>query len=165
MEGEQALWNCVKYIELNAVRANLVDDPADYRFSTWGYYCGTGTHVFGDNFARHMCKSLGERAEEWAAEDVYAEFRGEIARTISYESGVTEDLHKIKEKAKKRETMPLRFLRRTRHWTDGLIIGSKAFVQEVGCQFYDRKRVKQKQLSSGADQAGNVLHCYRRLRL
>ena len=147
------------------MRASLVNDPPDYRFSTWGYFCGSGRHVFGDNFARHTRKSLGEIATEWTDNEVYAEFRGEIARTISYESGVSENLHEIKEQAKKHETMPLRFLRRTRHWTDGLIIGSMAFVQEVGCQFHDRKRVLQKQLSSGTDQAGNVLHCYRRLRL
>ena len=37
----------------------------------------------------------------WKDEEVHAEFRGEIGRTISYESGVTEDLHEIKEQAKK----------------------------------------------------------------
>ena len=165
LEGEHALWNCVKYIELNAVRAGLIDDPADYRFCSWGNFCGRGKHVFGDNFVRHMRKSLGELAEDWTDEDVLAEFRGELARTISYESGITENLHEIKETAKKKESMQVLFLRRTRHWTDGLIIGSKAFVQETGCQFYDHKRVMHKQLSSGADQAGNFLHCYRRLRL
>ena len=112
-----------------------------------------------------MRRSLGEKAKEWTDEEVYAEFRGEIARTISYESGTTEDLHEIKEQAKKKETMQLRCLRRTRHWTDGLIIGSKAFVQETACQFFDRNRALKKQFSSGAGQAGKVLHCYRRLRI
>ena len=121
--------------------------------------------MFGDNFVRHLRESLGEAAESWSDEEVYAEFRGEIARTINYESGITENLHEIKEQAKKKESMQVRCLRRTRHWTDGLIIGSKAFVQETACQFYERKRVLQKQLSSGVDSAGNVLHCYRRLRL
>ena len=96
LEGEHALWNCVKYIELNAVRANLVDDPADYRFCTWGNFCGSDRHVFGDNFVKHMRKSLGEIAKQWTDEELYGELRGEIARTISYESGAEEDLHKIK---------------------------------------------------------------------
>ena len=112
-----------------------------------------------------MQKNLGEFAKEWTDKEVYGEPRGEIARTISYESGVTEGLHKIKEQAKKKETIPLRFLRRTRHWIDGLIIGSKAFVQEAECQFCDGNRVLQKQFGSGSDQTGNVLHCYRLLRL
>ena len=165
LEGEQALWNCVTYIELNAVRAGIVDDPADYRFCSWGNFCGTGKYVFGDNFARHMRNSLGEHAENWTNEEVYAEFRGEVARNISYESGITENLHEIKEQAKKNESMPLRFLHRTWHWTDGFIIGNKAFVQGVAAQFYDRQRVLKKQLSSGADQNGKVLHCFRRLRI
>ena len=114
---------------------------------------------------RHMQKSLGEIANEWTDDEVYGEFRGELARTVAYESGITEDLHEIKKKAKRKESMPLRFLRRTRHWTDGLIIGNKAFVQEAAIQFYDRQRVLKKRLSSGADQNGKILHCYRRLKL
>ena len=114
LEREQALWNCVKYIELNAVRAKLVDDPADYRFCSWGNYWGSGKHIFGDNFFQHMRRSLGEPAKDWTEEDVYAEFRGELARTISYEAGIREDLYEVKEEAKKKESMPLRFLRGTR---------------------------------------------------
>ena len=56
-------------------------------------------------------------------------------------------MDEIKEQAKRKESMPLRFLRRIRHWTDGLIIGNKAFVQEAAAQFYDRKRVLKKRLS------------------
>ena len=164
LDGEQALWNCVKYIELNGVRAKLVDDPAEYRFCTWGEFCETGVHIFGDSFARHMRRSLGDQAEIWSDEEVYSEFRGELARTIAYESGVTENLHEIKKEAKKKESMPLRFLCRTRHWTDGSIIGNKEFVRETALQIYGKKRILKKQLSSGSDHQGNVLHCYRRLR-
>ncbi len=34
IEGENALWSCVKYIELNPLRAKMISEPADYRFST-----------------------------------------------------------------------------------------------------------------------------------
>ena len=111
-----------------------------------------------------MHKFLGELADTWTDEEVYAEFRRELARTINYESGLTEDLPESKEEAKKKESMPLRFLRRTRHWTDGLIIGKKDFVQEAAYRFYDRDRVQKKQFSRGSDRTGQVLHCYRRLR-
>jgi len=164
LEGEHALWNCVKYVELNAVRAKLVEDPADYRFCSWGRYCGSGKHPFEDNFVRHMCNVLGELAQNWSSEDVYAEFRGEIARTIAYESESTEDLLEVKEKAKQKESMPLRYLRRTRHWCDGAIIGSRQFVQEIACRFDEHGRVIKKQLSSGSDRKGNRLYCFKRLR-
>ena len=42
LDGRQSLWNCVKYVELNPIRAGLVADPADYRFSTWGWFNGSG---------------------------------------------------------------------------------------------------------------------------
>jgi len=112
-----------------------------------------------------MRKSLGKITNEWTDDEVYGESRGEIVRTVAYESGITEDLHELKKKEKRKERMPLRFLRRTRHWTDGLIIGKKAFVQEVAIQFYDSQRVLKKRLSSGADQNGKILHCYRRLKV
>ena len=111
-----------------------------------------------------MRKSLGEIARDWKDEELYAEFRGELTRTISYESEITEDHHEVKEQAKRKESMPLRFTRRTRHWTDGFIIGNKAFMQEIACQFQDQDRVLKKQLSSGRDLGGTVLHCFRRLR-
>jgi hypothetical protein len=74
LEGERALWNCVKYVELNPVRARLCGDPADYRWCSWGRYCGSGRHPFaaaGASPATRACgrsspcaqqSRLGERA-------------------------------------------------------------------------------------------------------
>ena len=70
LDGATALWNCVKYVELNSVRAGLVIKPEDYRFCTWGWYSGTGKHYFGDNFVRHMRSFLGESANGWSDEDI-----------------------------------------------------------------------------------------------
>lgn len=166
LQDQTALWDCVKYVELNPVRAGLSDDPANYRFCTWGYYCGTGKHMFGDNFIRHMRRYLGEIAKNWSDEEVCAEFRCRLARTISYESGAEEnEVRKAAKEARKRESMPIRFLRRTRHWTDGAIIGTKAFVMEVGTMFENEKRIRKKRFSSGKNSDGNLVHCFKRLRL
>ena len=164
LEGREALWSCVKYIELNPLRAGLVKDPADYRFSTWGNYCGRGKHLFEDNFIKHLRRSLGERAEEWSSEDVYAEFRGELARTIAAESKEMVDLCEVKEKAKRRDSMPIKFLRRTRHWSDGAIIGSKSFVREVSCQLYEKEIALKRKLSRGQGIDNVVFHCFKTLR-
>src|SRR5210317_1138373 len=43
-------------------------------------------------------------------------------------------------KGRKGDSMPIRFYRRSRYWTDGAFIGSKAFVQEVGCMFEEHER-------------------------
>lgn len=166
LEDKTALWNCVEYVELNPVRGGLVKNPADYRFCSWGNYCSTGKHIFGNNFVFHMRKYLGEVAKDWTDNEVYAEFRSQLAATIARESGATsEEIINIAEQARKKESMPFRFLRRTRHWTDGAIIGSKSFVQEVGILFDEKERVLKKQFSSGITSDGIVIHCFKRLRL
>lgn len=36
LAGREALWNCVKHVELNPVRAKITENVAHYRDSTWG---------------------------------------------------------------------------------------------------------------------------------
>lgn len=165
LEGREALWNCVKYVELNPLRAKITKDPGAYRFSTWGWYCGSGRHPFAENFIYYLRRSLGETAKRWTAADIFAEFRGELARTIAVESGLSGDaVFAAKEKARRGESMPLRFLRRTRHWTEGAILGSKDFVRDVGCRFDNPDRVLKKRLSQGTTN-GIVLCCFKCLKL
>jgi len=170
LEGSrEALWNGVRYLELNPVRAGMVDDPADYRFCSWGRYSGSGKHPFAEAFCRHMRAVAEHRAgaslSGLSDDEIMAEFRGELARVLTAERGGTsEEIHAASERARTRgDSMPVRFLRRTRHWTDGAIIGSKAFVLEVGSQFHDPERVRKKQLSRG-EVAGGALYCFKRLR-
>jgi putative transposase len=40
IESEHYLFACSRYIELNPVRAGLVADPADYRWSSYGHHVG-----------------------------------------------------------------------------------------------------------------------------
>jgi len=166
LEGREALWSAVKYVELNPVRGGLVSDPADYRHSSWGWYCGTGKHPFEKFFHKHMCSSKGEGPSvNWSMKELASEFRGELARTIAYEQGLNEKeaTEKIT-KAKRGETMPVRFLRRTRHFTDGGIIGSKIFIQETASLFRTEEKVMKKQFSRGRIDSGVHLFCYKALR-
>jgi putative transposase len=166
LEGGSALWNCVKYIELNPVRAGIVENPADYRFCTWGRFCGSGKHAFAANFHKHMKTGMATvQMNEFSFEAVCTLFRAEIARTIVSERAESSeaDIRDAMDKAKCGDSMPVKFLRRTRHWADGAIIGSKAFVQEAACQFEDKERVLKKTLSRGKTPDGIALHCFRRL--
>lgn len=174
LEGSrEALWNGVKYAELNPVRAGMVEDPADYRFCSWGRYCGSGKHPFYENFCKHM-RGVAElhTGRELSDEEVLSEFRGELARIRAWEADQDRQLDSkgrtkasvAAEKARKRgDSMPIRFLRRTRYWTDGAVIGSKAFVQNIACMFEDRERILKKQFSRGIVPDGGVLHCLKRL--
>jgi hypothetical protein len=170
VEGSrESLWSVVTYVELNSVRARIVEDSADYRFCSWGRYSGSGRHPFAKAFAKHMhavaANHAGATAIGLSDTDILAEYNGELARVMAAERGETsEGIHAAAEHARTRgDSMPVRFLRRTRHWTDGAIIGSKEFVLEVGSRFHDPERVRKKQLSRG-ETAHGALYCFKRLR-
>jgi putative transposase len=152
LDGERALWTCVKYLELNPLRANLVPDPGTYRFSSWGRYCSSGTHPFGRNFIEHMRCCLGEVAARWSAAQVYAEFRGELARSISADAGLDgDDARLAKEVAKAAPVQAVLAERGMRCWIVGGIIGSERFVREVAAHFTARERAWQKRLARSRD--------------
>ena len=163
-KGTSAVWSCIKYIELNAVRAGIVEDPADYRFSSWGVWCGRGKHPYAENFFRHVRHVLGERADKLTDKQLRTQLRAEMRRTIVAESEASmEQVIEAYEAAKKEVPLLLRMDRRVRYWTDGAVIGSKAFVQEVSDQVYGggkRKRFAKGQLSDDES-----LFFLRRLRL
>ena len=76
LDGKTALWSCVKYVELNPVRAGLVNEPGDYRHSSWGAWHGCGRHPCGGAFLRHMARTLGDGAHFCSANQVAAELKG-----------------------------------------------------------------------------------------
>ena len=81
-DKDSAVWACLKYIELNPVRAQMQKDPADYRWSSWGRYSGAGIHPFAGAFCRHLTRLKGCIGESWTPEQVYSEFRYELARVL-----------------------------------------------------------------------------------
>ena len=84
---------------------------------------------------------------------------------MAEESGAdSEAIYAAKQRALQAPSMVLRCLRRTRHWTDGVIIGSKSFVETVGGTIFGAQRVMQKRFARGLDTDGEVLHSYRQLR-
>jgi REP-associated tyrosine transposase len=165
LEKNHSLEACVVYVELNPVRAGMVEDPADYRFTTWGRYCGSGRHMFHDNFVKHLKKDImTEDTSTWDDAEVFAYFRSELTRIIVAETGASsEEIYEAKALARRKESMPIRFLRRTRHFSDGAIIGSKLFVREMAGKFQEQERVNKKQFSRGINPAGMAIYCFRKL--
>jgi len=163
IESGEALETLVKYVELNPVRSGLADDPADYRFCSWGRFSGSGRHPFRENFLKHM-KKCSPRMAKMSEKEIYAEFRASLARTIARERGATcEQADQAARAARAEVSMPVRFLARTRYFSDGAIIGSKGFVQEMASRFRDRTRVMDRQLPRGFD-GKLALYSFKRLR-
>jgi hypothetical protein len=132
------------YIDLNPVRAKLVSDPKDYRWSGYGEACGGGKAAREGLSAVHDSLPYEQRG---AWRHVGARYR-----TLLYAEGEERHAayggHVVREGIESREVdnvienggrLPLpQVLRcRVRYFTDGMAIGGKAFVERV---FNDNRR-------------------------
>jgi len=130
IETGEALLNCLAYIDLNPVRADLVQRPEDYRWCSLAYHLGTGNK---DNF---LSTDLGMAA---FTNKGYRE-RIELYRAYVYEKGGLTDglvgaisqevLEEEREKGYRLSRKEV-FRYRIRYFTEGLIIGSRDFVKET----------------------------------
>ncbi len=157
------------YIDLNPVRAGMVEDPADYRWSSYGEAVGGGGLGDGKKaragLARAIMadKGLEADARHWPGR-VSREYRmlllqegQERTREVVNEAGVREE--KVVRKGMKaravaaeagqlmtgRDVALGRMLKwRVRYFTDGAVIGSRAFVDDFFEQCRDRFGPKRK---------------------
>jgi REP element-mobilizing transposase RayT len=125
VEGKRgALATMAAYIDLNPVRAGLVDDPKGYRF------CGYGEAVAGNQTALKGLKQvIGGRLT-----DVLGEYRQMLfGKGSTAKVGAKQlDPNTLQEVVKNKGRLPIALVLRcrVRHFTDGAVLGSKAFVQE-----------------------------------
>jgi hypothetical protein len=136
------------YIDLNPVRAGMTDDPKDYRF------CGYAEALKGNKIAQTGITSIvtdGQSGEKWS--DAHNAYRmrlfGAGVRHRAGKAAMTPaQLAKVMEQKGK---LPLAdVLRcRVRYFTDGAVLGSKAFVAEH-LALYRRKTGLRKQIATQA---------------
>jgi putative transposase len=132
VENGETLINCLAYIDLNPLRAGLVERPEDYRWNSLGYHLQAGNQ---DNFL-----SLDFGLKEFGV--LNAEERLRRYRRYVYEAGALGKSEKMvggvidsKVLEKERENdfeldRVRRFRYRTRYFTDSGIIGTREFVSE-----------------------------------
>lgn len=136
VEDGDTLINCLAYIDLNPVRANMVEKPEDYRWSSIGYHIQTGNNGnflstdFGLNVYEYMTEA--ERLKDYR-EFLYKKGALEVVKGASIGDRVIE-----KERDKNYELTTVDRLRyKTRYFTDSGIIGTKGFVSRHYEQFKD----------------------------
>ncbi|MGL4400314.1 MAG: transposase [Luteolibacter sp.] len=178
------------YIDLNPVRAGMVKDPADYRWSSYGEAIGGGSKGNGKTARAGLVRALrahqgiGADADLWAG-GVSREYRkllmagavGKSAESAGRDGkAVTKTLRKgISRGGAERERemegeIPLgRLLRcRIRYFTDGAVIGSKDFVNEAFAKSKERFGSKResgaRRLKGNAAPANGILWSLRDLR-
>ena len=128
----ETLVNCLAYIDLNPLRAGLVDRPEDYRWNSLGYHLQTHNKDqflstdFG--FQEFNVKSPKERIRRYRR---YVYEAGAINRPDKMQARVINKKVVAKQRKKGFEISRIsRFRYRTRYFTDSGIIGSKEFVSE-----------------------------------
>lgn len=134
VENGETLINCLAYIDLNPIRAGIVDRPEDYRWSSIGYHAQTGNR---DSFL-----SLDFGLKEFRVSDGAERFKQ--YRAYLYKVGALDTSKgiQIDEKILEKETKAdfdlsqiRRFRYRTRYFSDSGIIGTKEFVSTLYQQF------------------------------
>jgi putative transposase len=123
VDNGDTLINCLAYIDLNPVRAGIVEKPEEYRWSSIGY------HVQRKNEAGFLSLDFGLR--EFGVKDAD---RLRHYRKFLYEKGGIVDLEKEREREFELNKYD-RFQYRTRYFIDSGIIGSKEFVERLYQQF------------------------------
>jgi REP element-mobilizing transposase RayT len=135
VEGEtDALMAISAYIDLNPVRAGLVADPSDYRFSGYGEAMG------GSKLARvGLGWVVGGGPSDWSeAGGVYRQLlyikgqaRGLTPEGVPVRPGFSEEEVAAVVSAKGRLPMTEALRCRVRYFTDGVALGSRGFVDAV----------------------------------
>ncbi len=139
VENGETLINCLAYIDLNPLRAGIVERPEDYRWNSLGYHIQTNNK---DDFL-----SLDFGLKEFGVMD--ANERLKRYRRYVYEAGALNrpdrNMAKVidsdiieNERQKNYEISRIdRFMYRTRYFSDSGIIGTKEFVFENYQRFKD----------------------------
>jgi hypothetical protein len=154
------------YIDLNPVRAGMVADPADYRWSSYGEAIGGGKKGNGKKAREGLVRAyfcdqgVGLDAGKW--EEVSRLYRRLMGLAVSRKPGraenprrsqtaatVTKNTAELLESEDNETALKdlgtTKMLRcRIRYFTDGAVIGSKEFVNEAFASARDRFGPKRK---------------------
>ena len=176
------------YIDLNPVRAGMVADPAEYRWSSYGEAVGGGPKGNGKKAREGLVRACmshqgaGFEAEKW--KEISRVYRramglalGRKSGKAAVEKGVIRPQLNTAEALEAKENgtvlpdlgMAAMLRCRVRYFTDGAVIGSKAFVNEAFAgareRFSPRRKDGARKLRGHASPASGVLWSARDLRL
>jgi len=121
IDGGEYLWNCLKYIDLNMVRAGVVGHPSEWEWTGYQELSGRRKRYRMLDVER-LYEGLGGRQE--------AEFRTNYDAALTAARGNQE-------------------LSRDEKWTESLAVGRQNFVEEVGRGIRNRMNVEVEQSGSG----------------
>ena len=130
IESGESLLSCLGYIDLNPVRARIVEKPEDYRWCSLNHRVNKGNTddllsfagVFDDETPKTFAKNLR----------IYREFvyrSGGIAR--ENKGKISQELIDWEEKRGFMFSGSELFRKRLHHFTEGLVLGSQEFIRKA----------------------------------
>ncbi len=133
VENGEALRTMAQYIDLNPVRAKIVDDPTEYRWCGWAEALGGSRRA-----KRGICRVMDCALDSWERGRVEARENYSGALEVILDGEELEVVAKGDQSVttsatrdRKRMSVGSLLLKRVRYFTDGAVIGSKAFVERV----------------------------------
>ena len=140
IESDVYLWGCMKYLEMNPVRAGITQNPEDYPHSSYGRWINNGQHPYQNHFFDHISKlanskvSIDDLRELMALEMKQMKVADTIAK-LEKENKVKEafDLRRSIQKDLKTKSYQLKaemLVFSKEDFLSGHIIGSKKFIKE-----------------------------------
>ncbi len=188
VESGVAARTMAAYIDLNPVRAGMVSDPAEYRWSSYGEAVGGGRKGNGKKAREGLVRACmshqgaGFEAERW--KDVSRIYRRAMGLALGRKSGRAEVERGLAnpnlntaEALEEREDgtvlpdlgMAAMLRHRVRYFTDGAVIGSKEFVNEAFAgareRFGEKRRDGARRMKGGAEATKGILWSLRDLRV
>jgi putative transposase len=181
------------YIDLNPVRAGMVSDPADYRWSSYGEAVGGGRKGNGKKAREGLVRACmshcgaGFESERW--KEVSRIYRAALGLALGRKSGRAEvdkrlenpNLNTEEALAQALESggdngtvlpdlgMAGMLRRRVRYFTDGAVIGSRAFVNETFAAARERfpgtRKDGARRMRGSGQAAAGILWSFRDLRV
>ena len=176
------------YIDLNPVRAGMVRDPAEYRWSSYGEAVGGGAKGNGKKAREGLVRAnlshegVGFEAERW--KDVLRTYRRMLGLALERKNGRAEvEKRVVRPQMNAAEALAAEvngtalpdlklaaMLRcRVRYFTDGAVIGSKVFVNEAFAaareRFTEKRKDGARRMKGNGSGAKGVLWSVRDLRV
>ncbi|MGB0580369.1 MAG: transposase [Limisphaerales bacterium] len=140
-ESDESLQTVAMYIDLNPLRAGIVKDPKDYRF------CGHAEAVAGNKAARRANVGISDSANWRSACAAYRKAMllsaGDSTRSNQACLSPKEVLRVLRRGGQVNLAKVLRL--RLRYLSDGVVFGSREFVEEVFQKYRERFGAKRTQ--------------------
>lgn len=178
VESGTASRSIAAYIDLNPLRARMVEDPADYRWSSYGEAVGGGTKGGGKKAREGLVRAcmsqhgVGFEVEKWKeVSRIHHRNMGYALQRGGNHAVAMRDTER--DGTDHAEESIIHFAdmlrHRVRYFTDGAVIGSKEFVNEVFSgareRFAPRRRDGARRMRGGGKPAAGVLWSMRDLRV